>query len=68
MICPPYQRDTIHFQFGVYIYITQPSIVSNYLHAMQGASTKGTPVLTIAWYAISMEEPSSYAESQSTYL
>ena len=36
----PYQRDTIHFQFSVYIYITQPSIVSNYLHTMQGGLPK----------------------------
>ena len=36
----PYQRDTIHFQFSVYIYITQPSIVSNYLRIMEGGLPK----------------------------
>ena len=37
------------------IYITQPSIVSNYPRTLQGASTRGTPVLPRAVYTTLME-------------
>src|SRR6266705_2837630 len=38
--CFPCQRDTIHFQFSVAMYITQPSSVSNYPRTMQGGLPK----------------------------